>query len=124
MKPGIPGMLATAGGILVFASGALSLALGLGTGSLWYEPDPNGIFGHIGILAGVAAMAIGALILWLARRQYRRRSHSIIAGITTAVLGHLGAITGALLVGTAGMVLCYAAGIWLIVVGARSSRVD
>jgi hypothetical protein len=119
VNPKIPGVLATVGGALILASGVLSLALGLSTGSLGYEPDPNGIFGHIGILAGLAAMAIGASIVWLARTQYPHRPRRIIAGILTALLGHLGAIAGALLVGTAGMALCYVAGVWLIIVWNR-----
>jgi hypothetical protein len=115
MNSQIPRVLATIGGVLIFASGLLSLGLGLGTGSLWYEPDPNGIFGHIGILAGLSAMAIGAIILWLARIQYPHKKHRIMAAILTMALGHLGAIMGALLVGTAGMILCYIAGVWLII---------
>jgi hypothetical protein len=119
VNPRIPRTLATIGGLLIIASGVISLALGLGTGSLRYEPDPNGIFGHIGILAGLAPMAIGAVIMWLAHTQYPHKKRRIIAGILTMVLGHLGAITGALLVGTAGMVLCYTAGVWLIIVWNR-----
>lgn len=115
----IPGILATVGGMLIMASGALSLVLGLAAGSMMYEPDPNGIFGHIGVIAGLAAMAIGAAMLWLARTQYPRREHRIVTAILTMLLGHLGAIAGALLVGTAGMVLCYTAGIWLIIVRNR-----
>jgi len=119
MNPRIPRTLGSIGGILIIASGVLSLALGLSTGSLRYEPDPNGIFGHIGILAGLAAMAIGAAIVLLARTQYPHRKRRIAAGILTAILGHLGAIMGALLVGTAGMVLCYVAGVWIIIVRNR-----
>ncbi|MGD9403313.1 MAG: hypothetical protein PVF95_13730 [bacterium] len=119
MRPFIPGVLATVGGILIVASGALSLVLGLATGSMRYEPDPNGVFGHIGVIAGLAAMVIGAVILWLARAQYPRREHRIVKAILTMVLGHLGAIAGALLVGTAGMALCYIAGVWLIIVRNR-----
>jgi len=119
MNPQTPRTLATIGGLLIIASGAVSLALGLGTGSLRYEPDPNGIFGHIGILAGLAAMVIGAVIMWLAQTQYPHKKRRIVAGIVTMILGHLGAITGALLVGTAGMALCYVAGVWLIIVWNR-----
>lgn len=119
MNPRIPRVLATIGGVLIAASGIVSLILGLQTGSLRYEPDPNGIFGHIGILAGVAAMAIGAMIVWLARAQYPRKRRRIAAGIATMVLGHLGAIAGALLVGTAGMALCYVAGVYIIIVRKR-----
>lgn len=119
MNPHIPRTLAIIGGLLIIASGVISMALGLGTGSLRYEPDPNGIFGHIGILAGLAAMAIGALIVLLAHTQYAHKRRRIIAGILTMVLGHLGAIAGALLVGTAGMALCYTAGVWLIIVRNR-----
>jgi hypothetical protein len=108
-----------AGGGLIAASGLLSLALGLSTGSMWYQPDPSGIFGHIGIVAGLAAMALGAAIVWLAHTQYSHKRHRIVAAIATMALGHLGAIAGALLVGTAGMALCYAAGVWLIVVRNR-----
>jgi hypothetical protein len=119
MNPQIPRMLATIGGALILASGLVSLGLGLGMGSLWYEPDPNGIFGHIGILAGLSAMAIGAVIVWMARIQYPHKKRRIMAAVLTMVLGHLGAVAGALLVGTAGMVLCYIAGVWLIIVRDR-----
>ena len=119
MNPKVPRILATIGSLLIFASGVVSLVLGLSTGSLRYEPDPNGVFGHIGILAGLAAMAIGAVIVWLARTQYPHKGRRIIAAILTMALGHLGAITGALLVGTAGMALCYIAGVWLIIVRNR-----
>lgn len=119
MNPEIPRVLATIGGILTFSGGVVSLALGLITGSLRYTPDPNGIFGHIGVLAGIAAMAIGAVIIWLARAQYPHRKRRIMAGVITMLLGHLGAIAGALLFGTAGMVLCYIAGVWLIIVRDR-----
>jgi hypothetical protein len=119
MNPQIPRTLATMGGLLIIASGVISLALGLGTGSLRYEPDPNYVFGHIGILAGLAAMAIGAVIMWLAQTQYPHKKRRIVAGILTVLLGHLGAIMGALLVGTAGTALCYVAGVWLIIVWKR-----
>jgi lysylphosphatidylglycerol synthetase-like protein (DUF2156 family) len=115
MNQEMPRVLATIGGVLILASGVLSLILGLATGALWYEPDPNGIFGHIGLLAGLSAVAIGAVIVWLTRTQYPHKKRRIIAAILTMVLGHLGAIAGALLVGTAGMVLCYIAGVWLII---------
>jgi hypothetical protein len=115
MNPQIPRVLATIGGALILASGMLSLGLGLGTGSLWYEPDPNGVFGHIGILSGLSATVIGAVIVWLARIQYPHKKHHIMAAILTMALGHLGAIMGALLVGTVGMILCYIAGVWLII---------
>ena len=119
MEPRIPRILATIGGALIIASGAISLALGVITGSLKYEPDPNGIFGHIGVLAGLAAAAIGAAVIWLALTQYQHKGRRIAAAIITMILGHLGAVAGALLVGTAGMAMCYAAGIWLIIVRKR-----
>ena len=115
MNQEMPRVLATIGGVLILTSGVLSLILGLATGALWYEPDPNGIFGHIGLLAGLSAVAIGAIILWLARTQYHHKKRRIFAGILTMVLGHVGAIAGALLIGTAGMALCYIAGVWLII---------
>jgi hypothetical protein len=117
--PQIPRTLATIGGLLTLAGGVLSLVLGLSTGSLWYEPDPNGIFGHIGVLAGLAAMAIGAVIMALARTQYPHKRRRVLAAVLTMLLGHLGAITGALIAGTAGMALCYIAGVWLIIVRNR-----
>lgn len=119
MNPDIPRTLTTVGGGLILASGVLSLALGLRTGLFWYEPDPNGVFGHIGILTGLAAAGIGAFLVWLARTQYPHRRRRIAAGVLTMVLGHLGAVAGALLVGTAGMALCYVGGVWLIIVRNR-----
>ena len=65
---------------MILGAGALSLLLGLSTGALWYEPDPGGIFGHIGILAGIAAIAIGTAIVWLAGTQYPHRRRRIAAG--------------------------------------------
>ena len=112
-------ILAVAGGALIVASGIVSLALGVSTGSLKYEPDPNGVFGHIGILAGLAAAAIGAAVIWLSLTQYPHKRRRIAAGILTMILGHLGAIAGALLVGTLGMALCYTAGVYIIIVRNR-----
>lgn len=114
--------IALAGGILISASGIVSIWLGGRAGYLLYEPDPGGLFGHVGILAGTAAVLIGCALCWIAHREPRSPLAKLAIGLLTAILGHLGAIAGALLVGTAGVLLCYVAGIWLIVDGLRQWR--
>ena len=105
--------LALVGGILIIGSGLVSIWVGGRAGFLTYEPDPGGLFGHVGILAGVAAIFIGSALVWIALHEPSRPLGKLAVGLLTVVLGHLGAITGALLVGTAGMILSYVAGIWL-----------
>jgi hypothetical protein len=100
---------------LIIASGILSAMIGWRNDFLLYEADPGGRFGHVGILSGLGAVALGAAIIVLAARSCRSRKSEIISAVMMMVLGHAGAITGALIVGTAGMVLCYVAGIWRIV---------
>lgn len=114
--------LALAGGVLVVASGVVSIWIGIREGFMWYEPDPGGLFGHVGILAGAIAIVIGGVLTWIALHEPTGRQGEIVVGLFTVVLGHLGAIAGALLVGTAGMLLCYISGIWLIVRGVRMGR--
>ena len=116
------GRLALTGGMLIAASGLISIWVGGRAGYLFYEPDPGGLFGHVGILAGSAAVLIGCAICWIARREPDRSAGKLAIGLLTAFLGHLGAIAGALLVGTAGVLLCYASGIWLIVSGLKKWR--
>ncbi len=114
--------LAVTGGILIIASGLLSIWIGGRAGYMLYEPDPNGVFGHVGILAGIAAIVIGSVLVWIALHEPAGPPAKLALGLLTVVLGHLGAITGALLVGTAGMLLSYVAGIWLMVRGVREWR--
>ena len=116
------GKLALAGGILIAASGLVSIWIGGRAGYMLYEPDPGGIFGHVGVWAGVAAIVIGGILTWIARHEPASPPAKLVIGLLTVVLGHLGAMAGALLVGTAGVILCYIAGIWLIVRGARVWR--
>jgi hypothetical protein len=87
-----------------------------------YGPDPGGLFGHVGVLAGITALGIGALVVWVALHEPRSAPGKVVVGFLTAFLGHLGVIAGALLIGTAGVVLCYVAGVWLVVRGLREWR--
>lgn len=114
--------LALAGGVLIVASGLVSLWIGARAGFVYYEPDPGGLFGHVGVIAGAIAIVIGAVLTWIAFHEPAGTRAKIVVGLFTVVLGHLGAIAGALLVGTAGMVLCYISGIWLVVTGVRAWR--
>lgn len=107
------------GGILIVASGLVSIWVGGRAGYMWYEPDPGGVFGHVGVWAGLAAILIGGAIISIARYEPVSPIAKVVFGLLTVVLGHLGAIAGALLVGTAGVLLCYVSGIWLVVRGAR-----
>jgi hypothetical protein len=113
------GKIALAGGILITTSGLVSTWIGARAGYLVYEPDPSGVFGHVGILAGIAAVTIGSVLVWVARREPAGPAAGVAVGLVTVVIGHLGAIAGALLVGTSGMVLCYVAGVWALVKGIR-----
>ena len=107
---------------LALAGGAVSIWVGGRAGFMLYEPDPGGLFGHVGILAGVAAILIGSVLVWIAFHEPAAPSGKVAVGLLTVILGHLGAIAGALLVGTTGMLLCYVAGIWLVVRGLRQWR--
>ena len=116
-----PKRLATVGGVLILISGIVNSLLGLRIGALVYEVYPGGKMGHVGILAGVMAIAIGLIIIHVIAPIYKRdtRGHLVLGGILTVVLGHLGAIAGAIYVGTVGVLLCYVAGVWLIVAARR-----
>ncbi|UCC12944.1 MAG: hypothetical protein JSW02_05305, partial [candidate division WOR-3 bacterium] len=86
--------------------------------AVWYDVYPGGNLGHVGMIAGIIAVAIGLIIILGIIRLYTQRSRWVVAlaGILTIVLGHLGAVAGALYVGTAGVLCCYIAGIWIIVI--------
>lgn len=114
--------IALTGGILIVASGLVSIWIGARAGYMLYQPDPGGVFGHVGVWAGVAAMVIGGVLVWIALREPAGPLGKVVVGLLTVGLGHLGAIAGALLVGTAGVLLCYVAGIWLVVTGVRLWR--
>jgi hypothetical protein len=111
--------LAFLGGILIVASGPVSIWVGGRAGYMHSQPDPGGVFGHVGVWTGIAAIVIGSALIWIARHEPVGPVAKVAVGLLTVVLGHLGAIAGALLVGTAGMVLSYVAGIWLTVRGVR-----
>jgi hypothetical protein len=110
------------GGALIAASGIVSTWVGARAGHMGYEPDPGGLFGHVGILAGVGALVIGGALCWMALHEPGSPPGMVVVGFLTVILGHLGAIAGALLVGTAGAIVCYVAGIWLVVKGVAESR--
>jgi len=46
--------LALAGGLLIVASGFVSIWIGARAGFMLYEPDPGGLFGHVGVWAGIS----------------------------------------------------------------------
>ena len=107
--------LALTGSILIVLSGLLSIVLGSVYGLWHYEPDPNELFGHIGIYPGIKAVIIGAILITLALFDGKSRRHRILAGLGFVVLGHLGAVYGAMLVGTAGVLCLYIAGFGMII---------
>jgi len=117
MKLKMPGGLTSIGGILLSLSGIVSLAIALTFGAVTYEVDPNGVFGHVGILAGLAAMVIGGFLFWLGRIEHVTTGRLFLAGLASIIVGHLGAIAGALLIGTAGLLCCYVAGVWFLIRG-------
>jgi len=109
--------LAEVGGSLIFVSGIMNALLGLKIGALFYEIYPGGYFGHVGILAGIAAILIGLIIMLGIVRIYesKNRRYILSGGLLTIVVGHIGGIAGAIYVSTVGVLLCYITGIWLIV---------
>ena len=118
VKLGIPRKLAFIGGLLIALSGVVNAILGAQIGALIYDAYPGGNMGHVGIIAGIGAIAIGlAILLWILP-LYKQQKRGLIAlgGILTVVLGHVGAVWGAIYVGTVGLLLCYVAGFWLILV--------
>lgn len=109
---------------MVILSGILNFILGLRIGAVYYEPYPGGRMGHVGMIAGVIAILIGLAILYGLPRLYGHSSRQIriLGAGLTLILGHAGAVFGALYVGTLGVFLCYLAGIWLLVIFFKEAR--
>jgi hypothetical protein len=91
VKVETPKRIATIGGILLSVSGVVNAVLGARIGALVYDTYPGGKMGHVGVLVGLLAI----------------------------VIGHAGAVAGAIYIGTVGVVLCYAAGIWVLIAAVR-----
>lgn len=118
MKENTPRKIAAAGGIFITLSGILNFVLGVQIGALHYYPYPGGKMGHVGITAGLAAILIGVVITIALPRLYKHQDRRlrILGGFLTFILGHVGAVFGALFVGTVGVILCYLGGIWLLII--------
>jgi hypothetical protein len=117
--------IAQLGGLLIFISGIVNLLLGIQVGAIFYEIHPSGRLGHVGIVSGMVAIAMGVLLVHVAAPRLdpgydadippdsgsgrRRRQRG---ALLVFALGLLGSITGALYVGTAGMALCCVASGW------------
>ena len=115
--------IAQLGGLLIFISGVVNLLLGIQIRAVIYEVHPGGRLGHVGIVSGIAAMMMGVLIVHVAAPLLGRTGGAAQAldrgrrrrgALLVFTLGLLGAITGALYVGTAGMVLCCLAAGWAL----------
>lgn len=117
MRENTPRKIAAAGGLFITLSGILNLILGLQIGALHYYPYPGGKMGHVGITAGLAAIGIGLVMLFVLPKLYdwEKRNIRILGAFLTMILGHAGAVFGALYVGTAGVILAYISGIWLLI---------
>ena len=113
----IPRKLAFVGGLLIAVSGLLNLVLGAQIGALVYEVYPGGKMGHVGVIAGFGAILLGLVIIFAVMPLYeqRKRPLVILGGVLTIVLGHIGAVWGAIYVGTVGLLLCYIAGFWTVI---------
>jgi len=120
----IPKKLAFIGGILIAVSGVINAALGMSIGALYYDVYPGGNMGHVGILAGITAVILGFLIVYAIVPLYNRQKRGVIAlaGALTVILGHLGAVSGAIYVGTLGLLLCYTAGFWALTMAIGGKR--
>jgi len=116
-----PRRIATIGAVLISISGVVNSVLGARIGAILYDAYPGGRMGHVGIIAGVAAIAIGLVIAFIVVPLYehRRRAIILLGGMLTVTLGHVGAIAGAIYIGTVGVVLCYISGIWVIVAAVK-----
>jgi hypothetical protein len=123
-KDTLPRKIAAAGGIMITLSGLLNLALGIQIGAIYYYPYPGGKMGHVGMIAGLIAAAIGLAILLGLPRLYTASSRRlrVLGGALTPILGHAGAVFGALYVGTLGVFLCYLSGIWLLFIYLKDSQ--
>ncbi len=104
MENTLPRKISAAGGIFITLSGILNLILGIQIGALHYDPYPGGKMGHVGITAGLAAIGIGLVIIlpspaYISITDKRLR---ILGAFLTFILGHAGAVFGALYVGTVG----------------------
>lgn len=115
--------IAQLGGLLIFISGVVNLLLGVQAGAMVYEIYPGGRLGHVGILSGIAAMVMGVLIVHVAAPRLSRtgdageapeRGPQRRGALLVFALGLVGAITGALYVGTLGMVLCCVTAGWAL----------
>ena len=113
------GLVLRTGAVLIFLSGIVSIVVSIPVKAVYNGVDPNGLFGHIGIVNGVLAMIIGGFLFWLSRQALKNALLTVVSGIVMVVVGHLGAVMGVLLVGTAGLLLCYIAGFWSIVLGIK-----
>ena len=116
MTDSSPRKIAALSGICIILSGLLNLILGIQIDAVYYYPYPGGKMGHVGIIAGLIAVVIGLVITLGLPRLYQARSRPlrILGGFFTLVLGHTGAVFGALYIGTVGVLLSYLAGIWLM----------
>jgi len=125
VKETIPRRIAAAGGVSITLSGILNIILGIQIGALHYDPYPGGKMGHVGITAGLAAIGVGLVMLIALPRLYghQDRRFRILGAILTFVLGHAGAVFGALYIGTAGVLLSYIGGIWLLIVFLQRSEI-
>jgi hypothetical protein len=112
MKPRIPERLALVGVLLIRLSGVVNIILGAQIGALVYGVYPGGRIGHVGIIAGIGAVILGVVLIFAVRPPYMQQRRGLVAlgGILTVVLGHLGAVWGAIYVGTVGLLLCFFAG--------------
>jgi hypothetical protein len=117
MNASKPRRIAIIGGTLISISGVVNALLSARIGAWFYEVSPGGRMGHVGIISGIAAVVLGLVIAFLVTRLYQRKRRGLIVlgAVLTMVLGHMGAVAGALFVGTAGVALCYIGGVWLII---------
>jgi hypothetical protein len=121
MKVEAPKKIATLGGILLSISGVVNFVLGARIGALVYDAYPGGKMGHVGVVAGLLAIVIGIIIIFVVVPLYEHRNRWLLAlaGILTIVIGHAGAVAGAIYVGTVGVALCFTAGMWVLIAAVR-----
>ena len=75
------GLVLRIGAVLIFLSGIVSIVISIPLKVVYNGVDPNGLFGHIGIVNGVLALIIGGFLFWLSRQVFKNALLTIISGI-------------------------------------------
>ncbi len=82
-----PKRIATIGGILLSISGVVDAGLGARIRELFYDACSGGKMGHVGVIAGLVAIVIGLIIVYVVVPLY-------VIAVTVLAVFPLGALVG------------------------------